>query len=368
MATIDNRLDQKLDIAGSQNQESDLVLSEEPLLLGSRIPGQIGSNASIVLSSGIITISGLLNMTDQSVGHFLTLFGCSSSVNNGTFLISAFNTSTSVDVINASGETDLNNGSISWIERNSYSLEDDLNYSRTDRASIKGVDYSDPIPTYTRPNATTTQVPVNLSNIAGKTTDARALVNSRKYESAIPVINQNYIFVSATGEFPYATTINRLGLPIIDGADIGNDNACYCDILDQDSGAALNTSDGYKIFGFSRQGSTGVNGNSFEVQLMSIKDGQTFAEAISYNWENVLPSIVDIIFPFRELFSDMDESALRIMVVHGVSSGGNLPKATDVGQFLYCVDSSNLVFTPERPIIDDDGLLVVSDDDVIVVV
>lgn len=369
MATIDNRLDQKLDISGSQNQESNLVLTEEPLQLGSRIPGQLGFNCSIINSGSVVTISGLTGMSNLSVGHFITLFGASDSNNNGTFLISNFNSIYSVNIINPSAVTDLNNGIITWIERNSYSLEDDLNYSRTDRTNIKGVDYSNDVPTYVRPNDISIQVPANLSNIAGHTTDAKALINTRKYEGAIPVINQNFIHIDGINEFPYANNINRLGLPIHDGADFNNDSACYCDIINQDTGVGLNTIiDGYKIFGFSRRGSTGIDGNSFEVELRSIQDGQTFSESVPYIWESGQPLVVDIYFPFRESFANMDESALRVMVVHGVTSGGISVKPTQIGQFLYSVDSSNLVFTPERPVINDDGFIMVNEDDVIIVI
>lgn len=372
MPVIDNRLDQKLDIAGSLNQVENLVKSEEPLQLGSRIAGQLGFNASII-NSGTTTISGLSGMTNQSVGHFLTIFGANNSNNNGTFLIKLFNSSTSVDVDNILAVNDLNNGSISWIERNSYSLEDDLNYERTDRADIKGVNYYDPVPTYVRPDSPTTQIPVNLSNIAGHTTDARSLVNTRKYEGANTVNGQNFIQVIGTmGEFPYAKSTNKLGLPLDDGFDAGNSSAVYCDIIDQTTGAGFNVLTGShandRIFGFSRKGGTGVDGNSFEVELRSIKDGYDFTSSVSYTWEIGQPGLVDIYFPFRESFALMDESALRIMVVHGITSGGGgLPKPTQIGQFLYSAESDNLNFTVEQPVINDEGLIMVNDDDIIIV-
>jgi hypothetical protein len=366
MATIDNRLDQKLDIAGSQNQAENLVQSEEVLQLGSRIAGQLGFSASII-NSGVTTISGLSGMTDQSVGHFLTLFGANSSINNGTFLITLFNSSTSVDIVNVSAVNDLNNGSISWLERASYSLEDDLNYIRTDRSDIKGVDYFAPVPTYTRPSDITAQIPANLSNIAGKTTDARSLVNTRKFEGVGPIVGNNFIHLFQAGQFPYANTVNRLGLPLHDHADSLNDNACYCDIIDPEDGAALNTiSDGYKIFGFSRQGSSGVNGDSFEVELRYMQDDQSFAQSLPYIWETDQPSIVDIYFPFRESFADMDETALRTMVVHGVISGLSF-KPTQVGQFLYAVESSDLKFTPQLPVVNDQGFILVNAQGIVVV-
>lgn len=367
MAVIDNRLDQKLDISGSLNQSETLVKSEEHLQLGSRIPGQLGFNASITFSGGAATISGLTGMSNQSVGHFITIFGANNSNNNGTFLISLCNSSTSIDVLNLSAVNDSNNGLISWIERNSYSLEDDLNYVRTDRADIKGVDYYASVPTYVRPGATTTLLPTNLSNIAGHTTDAKALVNTRKFLAANSVNGQNYIHVDGYGLFPYAKAINRLGLPVHDQYDTGNDNACYCDIVDKDTGVGLNTLDGYKIFGFSRKGSTGVDGNSFEVELRSMHADQTFSQSVLYSWEAGQPSIVDIYFPYRESIADMDESALRIMVVHGVTSGGISIKPTQVGQILYCVDSNNLIFTAELPLVNDEGIVITNEDAIIVV-
>ncbi len=371
MTSTNNKLDQALDVAGSVNQQSNLVKSDEINQLGSRIAGQLGFNASII-NSGTTTISGLTGMTDQSVGRFLTLFGANNSNNNGTFLISTYNSSSSVDIINLLATTDINNSNINWLERNSYSLEDDINFIRTDRLDIKGVDYFASVPTYVRPSDTTTHLPVNLSNIAGHTTDARALVNTRKYESASTVNGQSFIFIPGmVGEFPYAKSVNRLGVPINDGVDAGNLSAVYCDIIDQSDGVGFNvltgTHAGDRIFGFSRKGGTGVDGNSFEVELRSIKDGYDIATSVSYTWEIGQPVVVDIYFPFRESFADMDESALRTMVVHGVTAGGISVKPTDIGQFLYSVDSDNLVFTPERPIITDEGFLMVNEDDVVIV-
>jgi len=371
MAVIDNRLDPALDIAGSLNQQENLVKNEEPLQYGSRIPGQIGFTASII-NSGVVTISGLSGMTDQSVGRFLTLFGATNSNNNGTFLITLFNSPTSVDIKNDNAVNDLNNGHINWIERKSYSLEDDLNYIRTDRADIKGVGYSADVPTYFRCDDSVTPIPANLANIAGHTTDAKSLVNSRKYERAMPITGQSYIRLAGTlGEFPYANLVNRLGIPIHDGFDSSNDYACYCDIISQDTGAGFNvlsgSHSGEKIFGFSRKGSTGVDGTSFEVELRSMKDGYSFSQSSIYLWEPTQPNVVDVYFPYRECFADMDESALRFTVVHGVTAGGISVKPTAIGQILYSVESDNLIFTVEQPIVNDESLIMVNDDDVILV-
>ncbi len=130
---LPNRIDPSVDATGTQTQKQNLIRSEEPSQLGSIISGQSGSSALIINSAGTITVSGLTGMTANSLGRFLTFSGAASGANNGTFAIITFNSATSVDISNISAVTDINNGLISWIERNSYSLEDDLNYIRTDR-------------------------------------------------------------------------------------------------------------------------------------------------------------------------------------------------------------------------------------------
>lgn len=82
----------------------------------SPIGGQAGSAASVVLSLGITTVSGLTGITNASVLHFLTVSGCATPGNNGTFQIIAVVSATEVIVDNPSSATDANNGSIAWSE------------------------------------------------------------------------------------------------------------------------------------------------------------------------------------------------------------------------------------------------------------
>jgi hypothetical protein len=131
-----NTLSQALDIKGSENQDSSMNLSDEPLGLGTAIIGQSGVIASITVGA-VVVVSGLTGMSADSIGRFLTISGAANANNNGSFLIDSFNNASSVNIINALAATDANNGAISWIERNPYSLEDDINYIRTDRANIK---------------------------------------------------------------------------------------------------------------------------------------------------------------------------------------------------------------------------------------
>lgn len=87
---------------------------------GATVPGQTGSNASIVTgaSAGNIRITGLTNMSAASVGRFLQITATANIANTGGFLIAQFNNPTSVDVVNATGVVpDSANGSIEWAEQ-----------------------------------------------------------------------------------------------------------------------------------------------------------------------------------------------------------------------------------------------------------
>lgn len=231
-----NTLDQALDIAGSLAQSQSMVLADEPSGFGPAISGQTGSAASITTLSGIaLTITGLTGMTSASVGRFLTIGGASNASNNGTFLIIAYNSSTSVNVSNGLGvASDPSSGSIIWTEREPYRLEDDINYIRSDRKLIKGTtNWYDAVPTYTRPTATSTNVPANLTNIAGKTTDAVAYVVNRAFYGQTVAATNTQVTVSSTGNLKHADNTDRTGVPVFDTGPFASDwQSCYVHIVD----------------------------------------------------------------------------------------------------------------------------------------
>ena len=323
--TLLNLLDQAIDIAGSYTKTDSLIVSDEALSLGSPIGGQSGATASI--TSGVtITVSGLTGMTTQSVGRFLVVSGGATPANNGTFLITTFNSATSVDISNPSGATDANNGAISWEERNPYTLESDLNYESSDRAAIKGVAYSAAIPTYTRLTATTTNVPANLANIAGKTTDARGFVVNRKFENSPVTSGNTFITITDVGNLKHATSIDRTGVPINDGFDIGNDGATYVEIIDGYSAGLYvltGPNAGNRIFGRTRAGGS-TSPNSVEIEFRSVPDGAPISSSIAYTWEVGQPTTVDLFYGYRERLDLMDENALRTTMVNGIVGDSGL--------------------------------------------
>lgn len=348
----DNLLDQQLDIAGSFNPNDDLTISDEASGFGAPIGGQSGSSASISESGGNVTVSGLTGMTDESLGRFLTITGSDTGANNGTFLIIQFNSATSVDISNSSGTTDANNGSISWVERQTYSLEDDLNYERSDRAAIKGVAYSAAIPTYFRCTDQNTAVPANLSNIAGKTTDAKSLVINKKFENESVSVGDGYILLSSAGNLPYADSVDLTGVPVEDGFDSGNDDATYVEIIADGYGAGLEVltggNAGNRIYGRTRGGTSGVDGYSVEIEFRSVPVGSPLSSSVAYTWESNQPETIDVYIGYRECLDSMDESALRTTLVNGLISDsslrqdiidirttiGSLDNDTDLGDYL----------------------------------
>ena len=90
---------------------------------GSIYPGhtqlgsQTGAAATVgTISRNVVTINGLTGMTSDSVGQALTLSGSNTLVSNGTFTIIAFNSSSSVNIINNNiPVADATN--LTWSER-----------------------------------------------------------------------------------------------------------------------------------------------------------------------------------------------------------------------------------------------------------
>jgi hypothetical protein len=184
--------DQQIDIRGSLNQSDGLNISDEPLLLGAQISN--GSSGSITISPEGFVIVG--NVGNVNVGNFLQItFGDSQNI--GSFFIHDVASGNGI-IINPNAITDSHNGSVVWIERQPYSLEDDLNYERSDRSEIKGLPYYEKVPTYIRPDATNVNVPANLSNIAGKTTDAKGIVINRRFSSINVPVGSTYFTLTSS--------------------------------------------------------------------------------------------------------------------------------------------------------------------------
>lgn len=375
----ENTLDQALDIAGSLEQKSDLNLTDESSCLGVPVVGQSGAAAIITVTVSVV-ITGLTGMTAESVGRFLTITGAATVVNNGTFLITTFNSATSVDIDNSLAVTDGNNGAITWIERGPYTLEDDLNYVRTDRAAIKGVAFDAAIPTYVRCIDQGTPVPANLTNFAGNTLDAKAFIVNRKLENAVVATGDGYITIIDTAALPHADAVDITGVPINDGFDASNDESTYVEIIPDGYETAITVlsgpNAGNRIFGRTRAGTSGVEPNSVEVEFRSVAIDAPISTSVAYTWEHGQPDVLDIYYGFRDCLDTMDENAFRTTLVTGLIADAGLrqnqedtvttlPAATAVSQHL--VSTNGIIFSQVLPITSaSEGWLVSASGDLLI--
>jgi hypothetical protein len=322
-----NALNQALDIAGSYTQSQTLTLSDEAAGFGAAIAGQTGSAASITtVSSGIATITGLTGMTAASVTNMLTISGAASSANNGTFLIANFNSSTSVDIYNVNAvPSDANNGAIVWTERQPYSLEDDINYTRTDRKGIKGTtNWYDAVPTYQRPTAVGTNVSANLTNIAGKTTDAIAYNVNRAFFNVSVAATNTLVTLSSVGNLKHADAVDNTGVPCFDAAPFSGDwTSCYVHITDgYSSGSELTVLTGphagERIFGVTYAGLS-TSPNSVEVHFYSSPFWADYTGThTAYTWEAGQPTTINLLYGYNERLDQLDENAFRTVPALGV--------------------------------------------------
>lgn len=241
--------------------------------------------------SGIATFTTGLQttFTQNSVGHFITISGANTSANNGTFLITSFISSSSIQYANASGSfPDTHSGALLWIENLPYSLNDDLDFERSDRSYIKGVNYDQPVPTYTRPTLIGEPVFANLLNIAGKTTDAMArCVNRGQFNWPVEQVLTD---IYGSGSLKHADNVNQTGVPVFDTGPFTSDwQSCYVEVTNFLTGEEMYVlaggHAGEKIYGQTYNGSS-TSPNSVEIHWYSAPPGSNIATAgTAYTWE-----------------------------------------------------------------------------------
>ncbi len=326
MTYRENSLDQSLDIAGSLSQNDSMTPGNEPLLYGRSINSGAGAFISIVGSETIL--SGLSGISSNSIDNFVVVSGAALAVNNGSFKITRFISASSIAISNSLADPgDVYNGSLGWVQRAPYTLQDDLNYARTDRSAIKGVDYWQAIPTYQRPTAIGTNVPTNLANIAGKTTDAIGYIFWRSYNNVQVTAGDGYSIISSTNSFRHSDNVNKTGVPCYDsGPYLNDDVATYCDVLDGYSGARLSISgglyDGYFIYGRSVAG-TSVSPTSIQIDFRIVAPGNDLSQSLPYNWDGYQPTAVDIWYGYYNRLDQEDEYAFRKIQTINVAGSGN---------------------------------------------
>lgn len=320
------------DVRGRSNVVSTKTLLDEASGFGQAVGGQTGSAASIsAFAGGIANISGLTGMTATgSPGRFLTVSGAASGGNNGTFLIVAFVSATEVQVSNPTGVSpDANDGAISWIERAAYSLEDDNNFHTTDRRLIKGTTNAwDAVPTYVRPTAIGTNVPANLTNIAGKTTDAIAFVLPRFFLSQSVAATNTFKQLSSVGNLKHADSVDQTGVPCFDVAPYVSDHeATFVRITNSSDDAELEVlaggNAGKLIYGRTLNG-TSTSPDSVDIEFRAVAYGAALSTSVAYTWEAGQPTTVNFQYGYNTRLDQAGNTAFNRLSVLGILSDGDL--------------------------------------------
>lgn len=292
----------------------------------------VGASITTVVG-GIVTITGVLNMTQNSVGHFVTISGASSSGNNGTFLIVSYISATSVTYANASGvASDANDPNIVWVERLPYSLNDDIDFERSDRTYIKGVNYDQPVPTYSRPDLILQPIPKNLYNIFPL--DEKLLNVNRIFYSAAVASTNTLITITSSGNLLHASSTNETGVPCFDTAPyVGDYTSSYVEITNTSTGAELfviaGGHAGEKVFGLTEAGGS-TSPNSVEIHFYSVPVGGNPASAsTAYTWEAGQPTTINLVYGYGQRGDLLDLNCLRSTPALGIVSDANLQQQID---------------------------------------
>lgn len=335
-----NMLSESLDVAGSDTINANRSLSDEASGLGSVVSG--GSGATLASNVGsAVTLTGGSSFTADSVGNFISIGGSSTSGNNGTFPITQFISGSSV-VFTNSAISLPDASSISWIQRLPYSLQDDINFERTDRQLIKGVGFSAQIPIYNRPTATTTDLPTDLAHIAGKTTDARGFIANRKFYNVPVHPGDQQVEVVDAGNLKHSDAIDKTGIPCFNvGPYSGNTIACFVDVSDGYTDGEVLVSGGLhageKIFGLT-ESTLSASPDSIDIVFFSCPIGMNPSTSSSpYTWEAGLTNRLTCIYGFFQRLDLLSDESLRT----SLSSGGGgatsttTPSITFLHSFLF---------------------------------
>lgn len=178
MTTRFNTLDPRIDIQGALTVQNTRNLPvDEATFMGLSSSNGVG-DAITAPAAGLQTITDAAGLfVAGDVGKFITIAGSAGGLNDGSFLVTANPGPTQLTYLAAPAGAAEPAFAGTWKVNDPYTIADDINFGRTDRKNIKGtVQHYTAVPTYTRPDATGTPVPANLTNIASKTTDAKPIV------------------------------------------------------------------------------------------------------------------------------------------------------------------------------------------------
>lgn len=241
-----SNVDQKESVESSRTYKDTMDLSKSEDFGDVRV----ASESISTVSPNKITPT--TSATTDNVGKF---FVVESGADAGTYLITGVDTADYL--VEASGQASPAFSGSTGINGTIYdypNLEDDLNYSRTDRKLIKGTtNHDDAVPTYDDPSDTNNKISSNLLHLSTRHAGSLLVKNS------ISDNNGGGGYLLATGNEGirvvlstlYTTATRLTGLPTLDGPgspDATNYKLNLVEICDMD-GVTLSNQNGDEIWG-----------------------------------------------------------------------------------------------------------------------
>jgi hypothetical protein len=306
-----NVLSQAVEVAGSLLQSDTYALADEPNGLGRVLATGTGASQTGT------TVTGLTGMdTTLHVGSFIYL-------ETDASMIVSVTSATEVEVATSATHT-----SVAWTVRAPYALQDDLNYARANTREIKGTaNWYSAVPTYQRPTAIGTSVVANLSNIAGKTIDARGFVTTRSFRAVAVAATDTKATLTSTGNLKHADAVDKTGVPCGDVAPYTSatpTEETLVLITDPATGNEIETADGaFRIIGQTVAGAA-TSPDAVEVKFFKIAYGADLSTAVAYTWEAGRPTSVDMGYGFFQRLDQLPEAAFRRVLTLGISSDADL--------------------------------------------
>jgi hypothetical protein len=100
---------------------------------------------------------------------------------------------------------------------------------------------------------------------------------------------------------------------------------------------------GYRIYARTLSGAA-TDGDSVEAHFRKVAPGAALSSSAAYTWEKLLPTSIDIYYPYRSRFDLMGENELRTTLVNGIIGDAGLAQdISDIRSLLGVADGDDFL-------------------------
>lgn len=198
-------------------------------------------------------------------------------------------------------------------------LEHDMNVLRSVVKGLKGTtNWYESLGTYYDPTTTDSgsswTKDMSLDAVRNNTLDSKTILKAVTEDNS----GSGFTVTSGTAGFlwdttlPYARWSNRRGLPIFTStsgiySDVGGSNdVCRIDLIDGSTGAEFQDASGNTIYAKFQDGADN-GGDGYTGTASSDVYVKFYTDSGEYTWTGDDPSTISMVYPFREVLSNMEE-------------------------------------------------------------